>query len=54
MPYLQFVKFLIMELNFIHCTNDELFCLQQNCDNLQGTIFEESVTEDLLHQSKQT
>jgi len=20
MPYLQFVKFLIMELNFIHCT----------------------------------
>jgi len=45
-----------MKLNFTHCTAlhkyNELLCLQQNCDNLLGTRYEESVAEDLLHQSK--
>jgi len=47
MPYLHSLKFLIMELNFTHCTTlhkyNELLCLQQNCDNHQRTRFEESV-----------
>jgi len=47
-----------MKLNFTHCTTlhkyNELLCLQQSCDNLHRTRYEESVGEDLLHQSKQT
>jgi len=56
MPYLHFSKFLIMKLNFTHCTTlhkyNELLCLQQYCANLERTRFKESVAEDLLHQSK--
>jgi len=56
MPYLHFSKFLIMKLNFTHCTtlhkHSELLCLQQYCVNLQRSRFKESVAEDLLHQPK--
>ena len=58
MPYLHFSKFLIMKHNFTHCTTlrkyYELLFLQENCANLQRTRFKESVSEDLLHQSKRT
>jgi len=59
MPYLHFTKFLIMKLNFKHCTKlrkyyELLFFLQQNCANLQRTRFKESVAEDLRQQRKRT
>jgi len=56
MPYLHFLKFLIMKHNFTHCTTlhkyYELLILQQNYANLQRTRFKESASEDLLYQSK--
>jgi len=56
MPYLHFSKFLIMKHNFTHCTTlhkyYELLFLKQSCTNLRRTRFKESVSEDLLCQSK--
>jgi len=56
MPYPHLSKFLIMKLNFTYCIklhkDNELLCLQHKCDNLQRSRLEESVAEDLLHQSK--